>query len=533
MIGREMKADPDWMGTSRKAILIIRVSARAQKENTSLESQEKEGRAYCVDNGLELVRVFAIVESAKDSLARVKYREAFDWADRHRVRHRVFDRGDRESRNLTDVEVNESRVMQDEIVLHYAREQKVLYAGSPVTEFLARDVGAVNHKHYSRELSAKVRRGTKAKAQAGHYPGTRTVPGYVHQRLRNESGRELRRGTIVVPDPNPRIRSRVIRCLELRDQFNWSAPMVREQLVKEGLILPREESSFSRMTIERIWNFDDYGKFYLGLFDWDGIEYQGKHELFVPQDLARRVIAGKRRRSYGKVADGVLGGGWLKCECGCNIVFDPKKKTIKATGETRVYRYYHCTNGKQLHSTMSGLAITEESLFQKFGEAVSKFSISEQFASEISDALNQTRNAAKNAIRRRSAEFQAELIKLEEREGQLFDAFTDGLFDKQEFQRQIQRVRDQRLQVSLRLEEANVAISDVSMETAQTILELATNAESLWKMMTPLERRELLEQVVSNPVLESGTLRFDLQKPFDVISNWKGNKDWRIRRNLT
>lgn len=523
-----MKNDkPAWMGINNKAILMIRVSGRGQAENTSFTSQQGDGQIYAKTMGLDVVKVFKVVESAKDSAMRTQYKAAFKWADDNGVRHRIFDRGDREARNLTDIEDNEKSVRRDEIVLHYAREFKVFHKDSSDSDFLARDYGAVNHKHYSRELSGKVRRGTLTKAREGHYPHNYTPPGYAHQKRKDENGRELRRGTIVVPHPDPRERKRVVRCFEMRDKHNWSSTIVRKQLMVEGLILPHEASRFSRMRIERIWDYDVHGKFYLGLFDWNGIEYQGKHELFVPQDLARRVILGRKRRAYGKVDDGVLSGGWLKCGCGCNIVYDPKKKVIQATGETREYRYYHCTNGKGAHASLKGLSITEDFLFEEFSTAVSALNISDSFAKDIVDALNETQKAAQTAIKGRSGDFKEALKKLDASEHRAWEAYEEGVLDKDGYKRRLEKIRDQRAEFTQLLEAANLEISDASMETVKSVLELATDAESLWKHMTPRERREYLDQVVSNQVLEAGRVRFDLQKPFSVLSNFKENSKWR------
>ena len=70
-------------------------------------------------------------------------------------------------------------------------------------------------------------------------------------------------------------------------------------------------------------------------------------------------------------------------------------------------------------------------------------------------------------------------------------------------------------------------ITDVSMETAKTILELATNAESLWKMASPQERKEFLEQLLSNPVLNGTTVEYQIRKPFVTLSEMKQDENWR------
>jgi hypothetical protein len=46
---------------------------------------------------------------------------------------------------------------------------------------------------------------------------------------------------------------------------------------------------------------------------------------------------------------------------------------------------------------------------------------------------------------------------------------------------------------------------------------------------TRRERRRLLETLVSNPRLDGGTVRFDLKKPFQILSEMREDPDWRAR----
>ena len=59
------------------------------------------------------------------------------------------------------------------------------------------------------------------------------------------------------------------------------------------------------------------------------------------------------------------------------------------------------------------------------------------------------------------------------------------------------------------------------------IIELSTNAESLWNSRSAVEKVEFLKKVISNPVLDGPRIRYDLQKPFAVIVQMSGNLNWR------
>jgi hypothetical protein len=83
----------------------------------------------------------------------------------------------------------------------------------------------------------------------------------------------------------------------------------------------------------------------------------------------------------------------------------------------------------------------------------------------------------------------------------------------------------------LLLEKANLAINDASFETAESILELATDAKSLWLSRSEVERREFLSKILSNQVLDGLTVRYDFKKPFAVVAKMAGNEKWRTQRD--
>lgn len=259
----------DWLGKNPKAIAPLRVSSYNQRENTSHTTQENEIRRYCEEAGLELVKVFPLVESARRSELRKKYVEALNWGVNNRIRHIVFYKFDREARNLTDNERNENLVRDDKIVLHYVSDRKVYHKHSPDTDFFMRDINAVTNKHYSRELSTKVKAATHTKAESGWYPGTHTPLGYLHQKLKDDQGREFRRGSIIVPDPNEKVRRQILREFELRGVHKLSLGEIRKQIIAEKLIPLDRRASYAISSIDRRLK----SRFYIGFFEWQGKEY--------------------------------------------------------------------------------------------------------------------------------------------------------------------------------------------------------------------------------------------------------------------
>lgn len=540
-----------WLGNDDRAIAVIRVSGLGQRENTSKVTQAREVIAYCKRMGITLVDlpgierngpapgIYYIVETARKSDLRKKYKQIHKAAAKAKIRHHVYYKFDREARNLTDNETGEIDVRADKYVLHYVSEDKVLHKDSPDSDFLMRDYHAVNNKHYSRDLSTKVRTATKTKAGLGWYPGTHTPLGYVHEKIKDERGREFKRGTVIVRDPNPRIVAQVRREFELRaphDPLNpkkvLSLLEIRKRIIAEGLIAPDDIKNYHTSTIHRRLT----NEFYDCRFTWQGKEYRGHHERIIPEDLFWRVQETFGMRNPYRANHGLFDGGWMKCahpDCGCNIVYDPKEKTLKSTGEKRVYKYYHCTNGKRprVHGKGEVQNMTEEQIFEQFTPAVSSISITENFATQIKEALNETHRKAVLAVKREITGYEQAILSLDEKNDRLFDRYDADEINKDEYNRQLVRIRKERNQYTKLLEQANVMITDASMETAKSILELATNAESLWKTATPQERKGFLEQLLSNPVLNGTTVEYQIRKPFVTLSEMKQDEKWRRRRD--
>lgn len=137
----------------------------------------------------------------------------------------------------------------------------------------------------------------------------------------------------------------------------------------------------------------------------------------------------------------------MKCanvECGCHVVYNPTKKDIKATGERKVFKYYHCTNGKGVHSSLKGMRIKEEELMEQFEPAIRQISITKEFSELVAEALNENERKAKRAIERDIDNYEQALKALERKEDQIYDDFRAGVLSDESYRRQFQRVRDER-----------------------------------------------------------------------------------------
>ncbi len=512
---------------NNKAMGFVRVSGLGQEHNQSTALQEEGHRRYCEENGLELVEIVPLVETARRTDLRKEYHEARNRALRLGIGNLLFSKYDREARNLTDNEDNENLVRQGKIVLHYISDNKILHKNSPDSDFFQRDIQAVVNKHYSRDLSSKIKSAMAAKAAQGWSPIARPREGYINQKPKKEKGLEGRRGSTIVIDGNCITVKRVQREFEIRAESPTpSLVQVRKRVIAEGLIAPSEIKKYHVGTIERrLKNI-----FYDGRFHWQGVEHIGNHPRIIPKEIFWSVQETfGHRNPYGK-KNGLFQNGWIRCGvegCGCSVIFDPMTKTIKKTAEKKTYRYYHCTNGKAVHSSLCGLRITEEEIIEKLSPAVRQISIAEDFRDELLAALNEAQTKARRAIKRDIENYQAALLALQEKENRTYDKYDCGEIDKDTYNQQRIRLQDEQLCYSELMKKAQLGINDVTNETVQSILQLATNAESLWQRRNSQERRNLLERLLSNRVWDGVSVQYELVKPLQTLSEMKQDKNWR------
>lgn len=316
---------------NKDALGIVRISSGRQVDGLSPEVQKDEINRYAKSLGLILVEIKVIVESTKDAKDRTKYKEAIRYAEKNKIGNIVFYMYDREARNFTDLEENEDKVINGIFNIHYVKENQVLHRDSPESDFLTRSFSGIINRQYVRTLRIKVNDGMKQKAVSVWYPSNSPALGYVCQKaVDDETGRVKNRGGIIVPDPNEQIRNLVIREFQLRADGD-SYETIRKKNIEGGLVPLKLLRGYTVAAIyERIRN-----PFYRGSFMWQGEPYQGKHELFIPRALIKRVdeTPGLKGKSIRLAPDEhtSLVGGWLKCSCGCHIVYEHKKKTNRKT----------------------------------------------------------------------------------------------------------------------------------------------------------------------------------------------------------
>lgn len=516
---------------NKNAISVIRISSGRQSDGLSPDIQKDSIRGYCKRLGLIIEKEFNIIESAKSSKDRTKYKEAIRYAEKNRIGNIVFYMFDRESRNFTDLEENEDKVLKGIFNIHYVKENSILHRDSPDSDFLTRSFSGIMARQFIRNLKTKVSEGMNKKAENGWYPSNNPPLGYALQKpIDPETGKVKSRGSTIIPDPNMNNQKIVLREFELRAQ-GLSFDRIREQIVSENLIPPKKLKSYTATAIHKRLKHP----FYRGDFIWQLRQYKGKHEVFVPRDLLTKVDQSLGLRGCTIKRENsdytTLTGGWLKCICGCHVVYDPKKKLIRSTNETKTYHLYHCTNGKKVHASMRGMNVTNDQIWIQLGSALDDISIPPELAKDISQALNQIETKAHATTKKQIELFKQEEVALQIKEDKLLNMRLDGEIDQELFESKLKRIRADRKSITDQIEVLQLSLTSAVIETVQSVLELARNAKLLWISQSPAEKKKVLDMILSNPILDGSNIRYDLKKPFRILKEMKGNKEWRTLRD--
>jgi site-specific DNA recombinase len=191
------------------------------------------------------------------------------------------------------------------------------------------------------------------------------------------------------------------------------------------------------------------------------------------------------------------------------------------------YVYYRCTGFK---GKCGNSYIREERLADLLGDVVTPVQISPEVAEGIACALRAT---STDAEQRRSASLQhvdqqrrVVVHKLDRG----YDDYVSGKISDEfwtrkshEWEAELQMVDTERTRLQQPQPLATV--------TAAKILELAKQAEFLYKQQKPEEQRRLLETVLSNCAFDRGSLSVTYVKPFDLLVRGNETGEWRGRRD--
>jgi site-specific DNA recombinase len=488
-----------------KAVIYVRVSSKEQeREGFSIPAQLSLLSEYALKEKLNVVKIFQEAETAKKS-GRKGFENMLNFImSNPDVKVILVEKTDRLYRNFKDYVKLDFEELGLEI--HNVKENQILSKRSDSNQKFMHGIKVLMAKSYIDNLSEEVKKGHAEKLKLGIWPGKAPI-GYSNK---------LDDHTII---KNEKIAPFISKAFELALTGNHSLRSLKRELYNFGVRGARSGNELSKSQMAKILS----NPFYYGEILRSGVRYKGTHSPIISKtlfDQVQFVMGFVKKPSFSK-HDFVFRGPLTCGHCGSQITAELKKKK---SGKN--YTYYHCTNGKSICSNVT--YIREEVIEQQYIEAFKKITLSEDIIEFTRTALLSSHHDEK-VFRESQIE---NLLTRYKKLGNLIDkAYEDKLESRIEpdyWESKTVLWKGEQEEISGQIEALRRSNTLFMLEGVK-LLEIANSAARLFPMMTMEEKREVLSLVLSNPVIENGTIRYDYKKPFDMFVNVNDLKKWRER----
>ena len=477
-----------------QAVMYARVSSKEQeREGYSIPAQERLLRAYALEHGLEIVREFDDVETAKDT-GRTKFAEMLAFLKRTPgCRIVLVEKTDRLYRNLKDwVEVDEI-----DVEIHLVKEGVVLAQNSKSAEKFMHGIRVLMAKNYIDNLSEEVRKGQREKAETGSWPSQAPL-GYIN--VVTPEGKRT-----IVPDPE---RSALVRGLfETYSAGGHSILDLTRHARELGLTFRKSGHPVNSATVHHVLRT----RTYCGEFLWKGRVYPGSYEPIVSkqlwqqvQDLLEERCSTKpKRRAQDFVYSGVMHCG----ACGCQLTGEMKKKQQR-------YIYYHCTGRRGRHPAPY---LREDRLNEAFGAEFDRLALPKELHDWLVLGLKASHKDERQLHEQSISRLQAEYNMLQKRLDAMYEDKLDGRVATAYFDRRSAEWRAEQHRILDDVknhQQANRHYVDSAVE----MLEMARVAARSYATADTARKQELIHNVVASATWTDAGLDLTFRKPFHLLS---------------
>jgi site-specific DNA recombinase len=471
------------------AVAYARVSSREQeKEGYSIPAQIKLIEEYAQTNGFELVTVYSEAETAKQS-GREEFNKMLHYLAKEGklrgVKTILVEKTDRLYRNFKDYVALEEL----DVAVHFIKEGEILSKESRSHVKFIHGIKVLMAKNYIDNLSEEIKKGLNEKAAQGHYP---LIAPYGYKN--NKETRQL--------DIDPEESKFVQRAFELYATGHYSLKVVREMLFNEGFRFIPSKAKINVSSLDIMLK----NIIYTGDFIYKGQFYRGKHAPIIPISLFEKVQEAYRKANKPKqVKRDFLFAGLLTCgHCGCSVSAQIKKGK---------YVYYHCSGAK---GNCGEKYVREEVIAEQFEEAVRRISPPERLVNLIVPILKASHQQEKDFHEERVETLERRHTQLRHRLEQMYEDKLDNKIPETLWIKKSSEYKKEMAHIEASIAQHNKGNLDY-IDCGVQLLELAKNAFSLYVRQSGMEKRRLLDFLLSNCTLKGGKVSYDYKKPFNTL----------------
>lgn len=468
--------------SDRIGALYIRVSTDDQAE-LSPDAQKRLLLDYAKKNGIIISNDFIFSESVsgRHVQKRPEFQRMIGIAKQpsHPIDVILVWKYSRFARNQEESIVYKSMLKKDHVEVISVSEPLV---DGPFGTLIERIIEWMD-EYYSIRLSGEVLRGMKEKALRNGYQSS---PCLGYEAVGHGKPYQINEAEYAM----------VSYIMDLYDNQNMDETAIARKCNDLGYKTKRG-NPFERRTIDRILQ----NPFYCGIVSWNGVEFEGAHEVRISKerfDRRQRLIASRKRPMKARNVSTCKHwlSGLLKCSvCGA---------TLSYTGNGKC-PYFQCWKyAKGFHKTSVALSVkkAEEAVIAYFDQILS----GADFTYVRKDEPTADNTAAIEQIQR-------ELSKLSTRETRIRDAYESGIDTLEEYKANKDRLISNRLQLENELETLQKEQEEKELNKDDVLHEIKSVNDILKNPDVSYEEKGTLIRTIVDQIVydkESGKMYFDI-----------------------
>lgn len=468
--------------SDRIGALYIRVSTDDQAE-LSPDAQKRLLLDYAKKNGIIISNDFIFSESVsgRHVQKRPEFQRMIGIAKQpsHPIDVILVWKYSRFARNQEESIVYKSMLKKDHVEVISVSEPLV---DGPFGSLIERIIEWMD-EYYSIRLSGEVLRGMKEKALRNGYQSS---PCLGYEAVGHGKPFQINEAEYAM----------VSYIMDLYDNQNMDETAIARKCNDLGYKTKRG-NPFERRTVDRILQ----NPFYCGIVSWNGVEFEGAHEVRISKerfDRRQRLIASRKRPMKARNISTCKHwlSGLLKCSvCGA---------TLSYTGNGKC-PYFQCWKyAKGFHKTSVALSVkkAEEAVIEYFDLVLAGADFTyvrkEQPAADKTAAIEQ---------------LQKKLSKLSARESRIRDAYESGIDSLEEYKANKERLISNRLQLETELEKLRKEQAEKEVNKEDVLHEIKSVNDILKNPDVSYEKKGTLIRTIVDQIIydkESGKMYFDI-----------------------
>jgi len=485
---------------AKKAVILARVSSKEQEDGHSIDAQKHRLQEYCLRKGLQVLRVFEIVESSTRG-DRKQFMEMLAFAKRYRDPVAIVaDKVDRLQRSFREFPLLDDLIQSGSIELHFNSENAIIHKDSRSSDRTMWSMRVLLAQSYTDSMSENIRRSMEHKRRIGEWAGPAPLS---YKNTRDEFGKSI----IVADDVRAPIIARIF------EEYATGAYTLSEMTTKakDWGLRSKKGMHLQKSVVHRMIQH----QFYYGEMEIKGEMFAHRHETLIPRWLfhaCQEVRLGHHKKPFKYADKEYVFRGLITCATTGRVVTADKKTRKHDNGTVSEWTYLRCWKSDDPEKKMW---IREEKVIAEIEHLLSRLGIrNKEFLDDTIAYLKETNKLKKEHHTTQVAQLKKEHTEIQSKLDRLMDLRLDGEITKEDFEFKKRRLKDRQYEVSQLVLTYDKA-DDEFTKRMEMMLNLTYEAPRIWGCSTITQKRELLNFLFANLQLRDGSLCYTLRKPFD------------------